>query len=87
MIERVVIDLPEAEAKCIREVVAAGEYKSAADVVRAALHLWETSRAAADIDPEVLRDHWARGKASGLFGSIDADDFLARKRAEKARAV
>ena len=84
-IERLSIALPQPMADAVRQVVEAGEYASASEVVRDALRLWESRRELRARDVEALRDHWDKGKASGRAGKLDIKRLVAEERAKANR--
>lgn len=84
-IQRLSIALPGPMADAVRQVVEAGEYASASEVVRDALRLWESRRELRARDVEVLRDRWDRGKASGRAGKLDMKRLAAEERAKASK--
>jgi antitoxin ParD1/3/4 len=85
-IERLSIALPAPMAEAVRQVVEAGEYASASEVVRDALRLWEQRRELHARDVEVLRDRWDKGKASGRAGPLDIKRLIAEERVKGGSA-
>ena len=69
--------LDEPYSAFIGAEVASGRYRSASDVVRAALRLLEDR----ETQRRALREALIVGERSGLSTSFDFDAFLARKRA------
>lgn len=65
----------------IDQEITAGRYRSASEVVRAALRLLEDR----ETQLRALRDALDAGERSGDSTPFDLDAFLARKRAEAAR--
>ena len=84
-IQRLSIALPGPMADAVRQVVEAGEYASASEVVRDALRLWEARRELRARDIEVLREHWDRGKASGRAGKLALKQVAAEERAKLSK--
>ena len=85
-IERLSIALPGPMADAVRQVVEAGEYASASEVIRDALRLWESRRELRARDVQVLRDRWDRGKSSGRAGKLDIKRLVAEERAKTAKS-
>jgi antitoxin ParD1/3/4 len=71
--------LDEHYSAFIDSEVASGRYRSASDVVRAALRLLEDR----ETHLNALREALTAGEASGPSMPFDFDAFLARKRAER----
>lgn len=65
----------------IEEEVASGRYRSASDVVRAALRLLEDR----ETRLRALRRSLIAGERSGESTPFDFDDFVCRKRVEEPR--
>lgn len=65
----------------IEDEVASGRYRSASDVVRAALRLLEEREARLD----ALREALTVGEKSGVATPFDFDAFVSRKRAGEPR--
>ena len=84
-IERLSIALPAPMADAVRQVVDAGEYASASEVVRDALRLWGERRELRARDAETLRDRWDRGKSSGRAGKLDVKRLVAEERTKAAK--
>ncbi|HEY5853508.1 MAG TPA: type II toxin-antitoxin system ParD family antitoxin [Aldersonia sp.] len=72
--------LDEHYSAFIEAEVAAGRYRSASEVVRAALRLLEDR----ETQLRALREALQAGERSGASAPFDFDDFLARKRAEQS---
>jgi len=73
-------------AAVVDDVVAAGEYASASEVIRDALRLWEQRRQMRERDVEVLRRLWDEGKASGRVGRPDVKRLITEERAKLKRS-
>lgn len=84
-IQRLSIALPGPMADAVRQVVEAGEYASASEVVRDALRLWESRRDLRARDIEVLRERWDCGKASGRAGKLDIKRLITEERAKSGQ--
>ncbi|KUH85575.1 MULTISPECIES: type II toxin-antitoxin system ParD family antitoxin [unclassified Mycobacterium] len=65
----------------IEDEVASGRYRSASDVVRAALRLLEDR----ETRLRALRQSLIVGERSGASTAFDFDEFVSRKRAEEPR--
>jgi antitoxin ParD1/3/4 len=75
--------LDEHYSDFIADEVESGRYRSASDVVRAALRLLEDR----ETHLRALREALISGERSGESAPFDFDDFLARKRSGEARSV
>ena len=74
--------LDEHYSAFIDEELAAGRYRSASEVVRAALRLLEDR----ETQLRALRDALEAGERSGVSAPIDFDAFFERKRSQASRA-
>jgi antitoxin ParD1/3/4 len=87
-VEKVSIALTPEMAAVVREAVATGEYASASEVMRDALHDWRVRRAQRQQAIDELRRLWDEGLASGppidgeqAFATIKAKiDAMSRER-------
>lgn len=82
--ERMTITMPAEMAEILRQTVAAGEYASTSEVVRAALREWSRNRDDERRDLEALRAAIQAGLASGP--PIPAEQLFAELRARYAAA-
>ncbi|MGD0185105.1 MAG: type II toxin-antitoxin system ParD family antitoxin [Roseiarcus sp.] len=64
-VQKLSVALTPENIAMLREAVESGEYTSTSEVVRDALRLWKTRRAALERDVEDLRRLWREGLASG----------------------
>ncbi len=80
--DKITVTLADDEARMVADQISAGHYKTAAEVIRAALTLLE------DNDPRLLalQAALAEGEASGPSQPFDFDAFLARKNAKSDAA-
>lgn len=79
-IERLTIALPEPLAAELRQVVEAGEYASASEVIRDALRTWKLKRAERQAAIEELRRLWDEGVRSGPGRGLSLEDIKAEGR-------
>ncbi|WP_454814781.1 type II toxin-antitoxin system ParD family antitoxin [Labrys neptuniae] len=77
-VEKVSVSLTPEYAAMMRQVVEAGEYASASEVVREALRDWKFRRTQREQAVEELRRIWDVGIASGR--ATDGDQAFARIR-------
>jgi antitoxin ParD1/3/4 len=77
-VEKISIALTPEMAAAVRDVVKAGEYASASEVVREALRDWSFKRTERDRALEELGRRWDEGLASG--GPIEGEEAFARIR-------
>ncbi len=77
-VEKMSVSLTPEYAAMMRQVVEAGEYASASEVVREALRDWKLRRTQREQAVEELRHIWDVGIASGP--SADGDEAFARIR-------
>jgi antitoxin ParD1/3/4 len=77
-VEKVSIALTPEMASAVRDVVKAGEYASASEVVREALRDWSLKRRERERGVEALRSLWDEGKASG--DPVDGEEAFSRIR-------
>jgi len=77
-VEKVSVSLTPEYAAMMRQVVEAGEYASASEVVREALRDWKFRRTQREQAIEELRRIWDVGIASGP--ATDGDQVFARMR-------
>ena len=75
-VEKVSVALTPEMAAMVREVVAAGEYASASEVMREALRDWKQRRSERARAIEGLGRLWDEGLASGP--PVDGEEALAR---------
>ncbi|RUW45624.1 type II toxin-antitoxin system ParD family antitoxin [Mesorhizobium sp. M00.F.Ca.ET.151.01.1.1] len=75
-VEKVSVALTPEMATMMREVVAAGEYASASEVMREALREWKFRRMQRDQAIDELGRLWDEGMASG--DPVDGRDAFAR---------
>ncbi|MEO5759518.1 MAG: type II toxin-antitoxin system ParD family antitoxin [Mesorhizobium sp.] len=75
-VEKVSVALTPEMATMMREVVAAGEYASASEVMREALREWKFRRTQRDQAVEELGRLWDEGMASG--NAVDGHEAFAR---------
>ncbi|MGX5804948.1 type II toxin-antitoxin system ParD family antitoxin [Bradyrhizobium sp. Arg314] len=75
-VEKVSVALTPEMANMMREVVAAGEYASASEVMREALRDWKFRRTQRDKAIHELGRLWDEGMASG--NAVDGDQAFAR---------
>jgi antitoxin ParD1/3/4 len=78
-VEKISVALTPEMAAMMREVVDAGEYASASEVMRQALREWKDRRTQREQAIEELRRLWDRGIASGP--PSDGEEAVARIRA------
>lgn len=78
-VEKVSVALTPEMAMTMRQVVAAGEYASASEVMREALREWKARRLQRAQAIEELRRQWDVGLASGE--PVDGEEAFARIRA------
>jgi len=81
MIRNTSVSLGEHFARFIDQQVEAGRYGSASEVVRAGLRLLEEREARL----QALRAALIEGEESGPAEPFDFDDFIARKKAARAK--
>ncbi len=81
-VEKVSVALTPEMAAMVREVVAAGEYASASEVMREALRDWKQRRSERARAIEELGRRWDEGLASGP--AVDGEEALARIRSKLA---
>ncbi|AZN96154.1 type II toxin-antitoxin system ParD family antitoxin [Mesorhizobium sp. M9A.F.Ca.ET.002.03.1.2] len=75
-VEKVSVALTPEMATMMREVVAAGEYASASEVMREALRDWKVRRTQRDQAINELGRLWDEGMASG--NAVDGNQAFAR---------
>jgi antitoxin ParD1/3/4 len=75
------VELTEDEFKTLKAAVEAGEYASASEVVREAIHDWHLKREHRQRDMERLRQLWHEGKASGPPQPFDIERPIAAAKA------
>jgi antitoxin ParD1/3/4 len=78
-VEKISVALTPEMAATMRQVVEAGEYASASEVMREALREWKLRRTQREKAVEELRRLWDEGIASGP--AVDGDEAFARMRA------
>jgi antitoxin ParD1/3/4 len=78
-VEKISVALTPEMAATMREVVSAGEYASASEVMREALREWKQRRLERGQAIEALGRQWDEGWASGAAG--DGEQAFARLRA------
>jgi antitoxin ParD1/3/4 len=64
-VQKLSVALTPENIAMLKDAVESGEYTSTSEVVRDALRLWKTRRAALERDVEDLRRLWLEGLASG----------------------
>jgi antitoxin ParD1/3/4 len=79
-VEKLSIALTPEMAAAVRQAVASGEYASASEVIREALRLWRTHRAARESAVEELRRAWRDGIESGPATPLDFSEVKAKGR-------
>lgn len=86
-IERMTIVFPEPMASDIRAAVERGDYASTSEVVRDAVRLWRTRQEIQEHDLNLVREAWAKGKASGVAGPYDMEAILRGARASASKVA
>ena len=81
-IEQVTIALPAEELESVHAAADSGEYASTGEVMREALHLWESSRFLREREIARIRTACEEGIASGNAGPLDIEEIIREARAE-----
>lgn len=84
-IERLTVTLPQEMASVVREAVAAGDYASSSEVIRAALRDWKTKRALQLEELAALKADIDKGLADVAAGRVR--DFDETRIVERGRAL
>ena len=84
-IERLTVTLPHEMASVVREAVAAGDYASSSEVIRAALRDWKTKRALQLEELAALKADIDKGLADVAAGRVR--DFDETRIIERGRAL
>lgn len=84
-IERLTVTLPQEMASVVREAVAAGDYASSSEVIRAALRDWKTKRALQLEELAALKADIDKGLADVAAGRVR--DFDETRIIERGRAL